>query len=84
MINKYAGQADLPVRRWIAHPGGAALLTEPREGDVAVAVGPEGGFRADEVDSALAAGWRTVDLGSRILRVETAAIALAAWFSLGK
>jgi 16S rRNA U1498 N3-methylase RsmE len=27
---------------------------------------------------ALAAGWQAVDLGSRILRVETAAVALAA------
>jgi 16S rRNA (uracil1498-N3)-methyltransferase len=32
----------------------------------------------DEVASALSAGWHTVDLGPRILRVETAAIALAA------
>jgi 16S rRNA (uracil1498-N3)-methyltransferase len=41
-------------------------------------VGPEGGFTDEEVAAAVAAGWRQVDLGPRILRVETAALALAA------
>jgi 16S rRNA (uracil1498-N3)-methyltransferase len=43
-----------------------------------VAVGPEGGFSDDEVALALDAGWRAIDLGRRILRIETAALALAA------
>jgi 16S rRNA (uracil1498-N3)-methyltransferase len=42
------------------------------------AVGPEGGFAHEEVALALAAGWQTLDLGPRILRVETAALAIAA------
>jgi 16S rRNA (uracil1498-N3)-methyltransferase len=42
-----------------------------------VAVGPEGGFTDEEVAMADKAGWRLLDLGPRILRVETAAIALA-------
>ena len=46
---------------------------------VRLAVGPEAGFTAKEVDQARAAGWRTVDLGPRILRIETAALLLAAW-----
>lgn len=41
------------------------------------AVGPEGGFAESEVQLAEAAGWVRVSLGSRILRVETAAIAAA-------
>ena len=45
---------------------------------IVFAVGPEGGFTDEEVASALAAGWKTIDLGPRILRVETAALALAA------
>jgi 16S rRNA (uracil1498-N3)-methyltransferase len=45
---------------------------------VLLAVGPEGGFAADEVARAVAAGWHTVDLGPRILRVETAALLLVA------
>lgn len=40
-------------------------------------VGPEGGFTDDEVSAATTAGWLAVGLGQRILRVETAAIALA-------
>lgn len=49
-----------------------------RTGRVAAAVGPEGGFTDDEVSAAEAAGWQLVDLGPRLLRVETAAVALAA------
>ena len=41
-----------------------------------VAVGPEGGFTDEEVELARAAGWQTVGLGTRILRVETAALAM--------
>jgi 16S rRNA (uracil1498-N3)-methyltransferase len=78
----YLKRGDLPAHRLLAHPGGERLEGEPTEGDFAVAIGPEGGFRADEVDEARAVGWRLVDLGSRILRIETAAIALASWFAL--
>ena len=45
---------------------------------MALAVGPEGGFNDEEVALALDAGWTPVDLGPRILRVETAALALVA------
>lgn len=41
------------------------------------AVGPEGGFSDEEVRAAVASHWRPVGLGARILRVETAAVALA-------
>jgi RsmE family RNA methyltransferase len=47
---------------------------------VHLAVGPEGGFTDEEV--AAANGWQVVRLGPRILRVETAALALAAYFAL--
>jgi len=43
------------------------------------AIGPEGGFSPAETTAAHAALWRGVSLGPAILRVETAAIALAAW-----
>lgn len=45
---------------------------------VLVVIGPEGGFAAHEVESAVAAGARTVSLGARILRTETAALAVVA------
>jgi len=43
---------------------------------IALVVGPEGGFSQDEVREAAAAGCRCAGLGSRILRVETAALAV--------
>lgn len=44
---------------------------------VIIAVGPEGGFSPAEVALALARGWKTISLGARILRTETAAVMLA-------
>lgn len=46
--------------------------------DIALIVGPEGGFSPEEAAEIEAAGARQVSLGRRILRGETAAIALAA------
>jgi 16S rRNA (uracil1498-N3)-methyltransferase len=71
-------------RRLLAHPGGKHLseleLGAPLP--TCVAIGPEGGFTVSEVHAALAAGWQPVDLGRRILRVETAAVALVAAVTL--
>jgi 16S rRNA (uracil1498-N3)-methyltransferase len=50
----------------------------PSAGSVALLVGPEGGFTEAETAAALAAGWRPAALGSRTLRVETAALAALA------
>lgn len=44
--------------------------------DIFVVVGPEGGFAPGEVDRARAAGFVTASLGKRVLRVETAALAV--------
>lgn len=41
---------------------------------VGILIGPEGGFEESEIDSATEAGGKTVSLGKRILRTETAAI----------
>ena len=41
---------------------------------VVVAIGPEGGFSPQEVESARAAGFIAVGMGPRILRAETAAV----------
>ena len=54
------------------------LLTGNLPSRVLLAVGPEGGFTDEEVCSAVTAGWTRIDLGPRILRVETAAILLTA------
>lgn len=54
----------------------AALAT--RSGDIALAIGPEGGWTADEMDLFITLDWQPVTLGPRILRAETAAIAAIA------
>lgn len=48
---------------------------------IGLAIGPEGGFTEEEVRVARDLGWSVVDLGPRILRIETAAITLAVCFS---
>ena len=50
----------------------------PGETEVWIFIGPEGGFTAREAEQARQAGCRTVSLGPRILRTETAAIATLA------
>jgi len=47
-------------------------------GDFFVIVGPEGGFSKDEVEAALKEGFLSVSLGRRVLKVETASIAILA------
>ncbi len=67
--------------RWLAHPGGQPLgsLGQGLSGaNGVIAIGPEGGWTTEEVALATREGWQIVDLGPRILRVETAAIVLAA------
>ncbi|MCX5955239.1 MAG: 16S rRNA (uracil(1498)-N(3))-methyltransferase [Cyanobacteria bacterium] len=51
--------------------------------ELRLAIGPEGGWSADEEAAALAAGWQPVSLGSAILRTSTAAVAALAWLALG-
>ncbi len=65
-------------RRWLLLPGAPAswpglAATSP----AAVAVGPEGGWTADETARLEALGCVPAGLGPRILRIETAALAAA-------
>lgn len=63
---------------WFAHPGMEPLVANGAAGDAVVAVGPEGGFSDPELAAALESGWQAFSLGARILRIETAAQAIAA------
>lgn len=47
--------------------------------EVAVFIGPEGGFELHEIEAAVAAGFRPVTLGRRILRTETAGPTVLSW-----
>jgi 16S rRNA (uracil1498-N3)-methyltransferase len=48
------------------------------DGGILLAVGPEGGWTDDELESFQQAGWISASLGNTILRAETAAIAATA------
>jgi 16S rRNA (uracil1498-N3)-methyltransferase len=80
--------AESTGTRWLAHPGGETddrlgVAVDASSADaIRLAVGPEGGFTNTEVAQAAAAGWRVVSFGSRILRVETAALAMVAKIAL--
>ena len=76
---------------YVAYEGEKGLTLKAAMGDkpgrrVALFVGPEGGFEAEEVASLEAKGARAVSLGPRILRTETAGMAMVAQmlFELGE
>jgi 16S rRNA (uracil1498-N3)-methyltransferase len=66
----------------VAHPGGRAtsswLDSVPLGRSLSVLIGPEGGLTNDEVERAVNAGAEKIALGTHILRIETAVIAVAA------
>jgi 16S rRNA (uracil1498-N3)-methyltransferase len=68
--------------RLVAHPGSdGCLLTmaaEAGQGRVLLAIGPEGGWNAFELDLLTRHGFATVGLGPRTLRTDTACVALLA------
>jgi 16S rRNA (uracil1498-N3)-methyltransferase len=64
----------------MAHPNGTPLsgaFAWPLR-EASIAIGPEGGFTDAELDLATQHGWTSVHLGPSILRIETAAVAIAA------
>jgi 16S rRNA (uracil1498-N3)-methyltransferase len=61
-----------PALDAVRQPGSGAVP------DLALFIGPEGGFAEEEIAQARSAGLAPVTLGVRILRMETAAIAAAA------
>ena len=69
-------------RRLVAHPGVGrsplAIARELRPRRVLLAIGPEGGWNAFELELMTRRGFDAVSLGPRILRTDTACIALLA------
>lgn len=62
----------------VAHPHASTGCPRNLNVPVVLAIGPEGGFIAEEIASFERKGFRTVTMGERILRVETAVAALIA------
>ncbi len=77
-IRSFLEQADVSHRRLFAHPGGIPLskVLQQTDAPISLVIGPEGGFTDEEAAFASHCEWQMVDLGSRLLRVETAALAL--------
>jgi 16S rRNA (uracil1498-N3)-methyltransferase len=76
-----------PGPRWLLSPRAEAALPQAAAashdtGPAWVLSGPEGGFSAAEEAAARAQGWRAVHLGPRVLRADTAPLAVLAWWGL--
>ncbi|MFN3191918.1 MAG: RsmE family RNA methyltransferase [Aureliella sp.] len=76
-------------KQFVAHPYPTSLSSaaavrshihdaQLRGAPVSVAIGPEGGFTADEVDQFVKSSWSSISLGEQILRIEMAALKVAA------
>lgn len=90
VIKKWADE-QLGSRLWIADPyDGQSIAQLIRSADLAnprhevVLIGPEGGFSDSELTAAGELGFAKLSIGPSILRVETAAIAVAAIFGAGQ
>jgi 16S rRNA (uracil1498-N3)-methyltransferase len=68
-------QADAQALPALVPPGAAAVLTLS---------GPEGGLAPEEEAAARAAGFAAVALGPRVLRADTAPLAVLAWLGLAQ
>ncbi|MCG8585261.1 MAG: 16S rRNA (uracil(1498)-N(3))-methyltransferase [Pirellulales bacterium] len=79
-LSAYLSQDTDTTRRYLAHPAGGEFLPPEHSSntrfETLLAIGPEGGFTDEEVAAATAVEWQIVDLGPRILRIETAAMLL--------
>lgn len=76
---KQARSYDLKIIFW-EQSKATTLMDHVRESDpdsVFLMVGPEGGFESDEIGMAETEGFKSVGLGPRILKAETAALAAA-------
>ncbi|MGB6519925.1 MAG: RsmE family RNA methyltransferase [Candidatus Cybelea sp.] len=80
LIERFAGY-DVVLFAWELAPKTPLrerIAALPAAGRALVVVGPEGGFTHDEADAAAHRGATLLSLGQRILRTDTAAVALLA------
>lgn len=84
---QYGASCDLKLIFWeeesVSNP--LAFPCEKREQVKSIigVIGPEGGFTSDEIEEAAACGYTTASLGPRILKADTATIAVSALLQYG-
>lgn len=79
---QFVTRTDLPVRKVLLHANPQLPpLEAPSTSGGVLAIGPEGGFTAEEITAAREHGWELMNLGPRTLRIETAALAAVARWS---
>jgi 16S rRNA (uracil1498-N3)-methyltransferase len=84
-LQAFLAQPPAPGLRLLLSPGaGVAALQAVAAGAPALLTlsGPEGGLSATEEQAALAQGFQRAGLGPRVLRAETAPLAVLAWAGL--
>jgi RsmE family RNA methyltransferase len=77
-VEDHLPELSAASRKLVAHPGNYPECPRGLQEKITLAIGPEGGFVDYEIDKLVAGGFQPVQLGERILRVETAVTALLA------
>lgn len=80
-LSQHLAESNDPALRWVLEPGGAPLASLPGLSGaqaITVAVGPEGGWSDRDLAQLQHARFTAVQLGPRILRTETAGVAVLA------
>ncbi len=76
--------APADQRRWLLSPTAAQpLAAQAAVARTLILSGPEGGLSPAEEDAARACGFIAMNLGPRILRADTAPLAVLGWLALG-
>jgi 16S rRNA (uracil1498-N3)-methyltransferase len=89
-LERQGARAPAGETRWVLSPGAGtaprrdpAPVTDPAAQPGLLALsGPEGGLGPAEESLALAHGFSAITLGARVLRADTAPLALLAWWTL--
>lgn len=83
-LDQYLSQLNDKTTYLLLAPGSAQDLSQItiQTNHLAVLIGPEGGFTAEEVEACLAAKMQGIALGKRILRAETASTSVLAILQL--
>jgi 16S rRNA (uracil1498-N3)-methyltransferase len=64
-------------------PAAAVSIAAQNPIELLALSGPEGGLSSDEEALAKSAGFQPISLGARVLRADTAPLALLAWLAIG-